>query len=114
MSNKIGLAAEKYACDYLQKQGLKLVESNYSCRVGEIDLIMRDGEFLVFVEVRARTSSIHGNAIESVNYFKQKKLIKAASYYLLTKKYTHLPCRFDVFALDGMQPKISWIKKIFN
>ena len=114
MSQKIGFAAEKYASDYLQKQGLKLVESNYSCRVGEIDLIMRDGEFLVFIEVRARTVATYGNALESVNYFKQKKLIKAASYYLLTKKQTNSPCRFDVFALDGVKPTISWVKNAFG
>ena len=114
MSQKIGFAAEKYARDYLCKQGLKLVENNFSCRLGEIDLIMRDGEFLVFVEVRARVSNAHGNALESVNYFKQQKLLKTASYYLLIKNLTNIPCRFDVLALDGHQPTVSWIKNAFS
>jgi putative endonuclease len=114
MSQKIGFIAEKYACDYLQKQGLKLITSNYRCRVGEIDLIMQDNEFLVFIEVRARTSATHGNALESVNYFKQQKLIKAATYYLLQQKCMDLPMRFDIFALDGIKPTVNWVKNAFS
>ena len=115
MSQATGFAAEETARQYLIIQGLKWVESNYSCRLGEIDLIMRDKEFLVFVEVRARASANYGGAIESVTYRKQQKILKTASLYLVTRKlYNQTPVRFDVVSIEGRPPKLTWISNAFS
>jgi len=113
-----GDAAEDRALQYLQRQGLRLVERNYRvargprARGGEIDLIMRtpDG-CLVFVEVRARASSSHGGAAASVSYAKQRRIILAARHYLL-RLITPPPCRFDVLALDG--ERLDWLQAAFD
>lgn len=115
MSIKIGLAAEDEARDYLQTQGLTWVESNYRCKLGEIDLIMRDKDYLVFVEVRARTSTRHGNALESVTRFKQKKLIRTALLYLQTKRLLDKQlCRFDVVSIEGQPAQMTWLNNAFS
>lgn len=114
MSQTIGFAAEDYAKHYLLEQGLTWISSNYRSRFGEIDLIMRDKEYLVFVEVRFRVSSQFGDAIDSVTWKKQQKIIKTASWYLLTKRIQDKqPSRFDVLSLQGMPPRITWIKNAF-
>ncbi len=112
---------ERLAEHFLQKRGLKLKERNYHCRSGEIDLIMNDGEVLVFVEVRFRKQAKYGSALESVDYRKQQKLIKAAQSYLLKHFPQRQPiCRFDVVAIDGNQtPKpsqnpIEWLPNAFT
>jgi putative endonuclease len=115
MSLKIGSLAEEQARDYLISQGLKLRDANYRCRMGEIDLIMRDGDYLVFVEVRARSSSVFGGAVASVTYSKQQKLIKTASLYLSVNKiYDKQPIRFDVLGMEGVPPHMTWIKNAFG
>ena len=115
MSQKIGLLAEQHACDYLIAQGLRWVISNYRCRLGEIDLIMRDNNTLVFVEVRARVSNAFGGAIASVTHSKRQKLIKTASLYLLANHLQEKQAiRFDVLALQGQPPEITWIQNAFG
>ena len=115
MSQQMGFAAEELARKYLCKQGLTWLESNYHCRLGEIDLIMRDKEYIVFVEVRARTSSAYGGGVQSITTSKRQKLIRTASLYLQVKKlYDKHPCRFDVLSLDGPEPEITWIKNAFG
>ncbi len=115
MSRKIGSLAEQQACDYLIKQGLQWVISNYNCRLGEIDLIMRDGIYLVFVEVRARASNAFGGALASITHSKKQKLIKTALLYLMTNKLQDKqPIRFDVLSMEGAPPSISWIKNAFG
>jgi putative endonuclease len=111
-----GRQAEAYAKKYLEKHGLVWLSSNYYTRAGEIDLVMRDasGE-LVFVEVRRRASSQFGGAAASVTRVKQMKLIKAASYYLMTHAHQgNQGVRFDVLALDGNPPRVTWIKQAFE
>ncbi len=115
MSLKIGLLAEKHALDYLISKGLHWVDSNYRCRMGEIDLILRDGEYLVFVEVRARSSQAFGGAIASVTFSKKQKLIKTALHYLSAKKlHDKQAIRFDVLTIDGVPPKMTWVKDAFG
>lgn len=115
MSQKIGFAAENYARNYLMQQGLSWVTSNYRCRVGEIDLIMRDREYFVFVEVRARRMDGYGSAVESINFSKRQKLIRTASFYLMKHRlYEKYPSRFDVLSLQGVPPQIDWIKNAFE
>ena len=112
-----GYAAEAYASDYLSAQGLQLLAHNLRCKAGEIDLIMRDGSVLVFVEVRARRNARFGGAAASVNRAKQEKLIRAAQYFLPRLTERHFAgrppaCRFDVvcFQDDGL----AWLKNAFS
>ncbi len=110
-----GQQAEDSVLAYLQAQGLALVERNYRCRGGEIDLIMRDGGTIVFVEVRFRSDLRFGGALASVDFHKQARLIHAASHFLATKRIDR-PTRFDVAAVSPDQGKlaIQWIKDAFQ
>lgn len=110
-----GRIAEKAALAYLIKQGLKLITQNYRCRMGEIDLIMRDKEHLVFIEVRSRTSSYFGGGVDSVTYAKKQKIIKTAAYYMLGhQEQNRFALRFDVISIDGTSAAITWIKDAFG
>lgn len=101
-STQTGTIIEQCAQSWLQQQGLIPVEQNYRCKMGEIDLIMRHGELLVFIEVRYRKTASFGGGIESVDWRKQQKLHKAATHYLQNRRqFQHLPCRFDVLAVSG-------------
>lgn len=106
-----GQAAETRALAYLQQQGMQLVERNFSCRFGEIDLIMREQQTVVFVEVRQRSSAQFGGAAASVTAAKQGKLWRTAEVFL--RRYTTLPsCRFDLIAIqDG---DWNWIRNIIT
>ena len=109
----IGKKAEDVACNFLLQHGLQLVERNYSCRFGEIDLIMRDCDnTLVFVEVRYRNSYMFGGPIESINRNKRQKLIFTANHYI-QKFLVQQPSRFDVVALIPQQPPV-WISNAFS
>lgn len=122
---QIGDEAEQLACQFLENQGLTLVESNYRIKGGEIDLVMRDNQHLVFIEVRYRSNNSFGSGAESVDGRKQARLIKAASVYLLEKSsQTTQPARFDVMSISAaqpssqssskLQPEIEWIKDAFQ
>lgn len=98
-----GNAAETLALRYLEGQGLKLVTRNYRCRQGEIDLVMRDRDNLVFVEVRYRRNPDFGGAVGSVTATKQARLRAAAEHYLLAHPAeARRPCRFDVLGLQSL------------
>lgn len=115
-TQQVGQAAEEMACDYLQKQGLQLLTRNYRCRLGEVDLIMRDGVALVFVEVRYRNSMAFGGGLYSITINKQNKLLRTARYYLQQKRLTDtIACRFDVIAITSQLGKltIEWIRNAF-
>ena len=102
-----GQAGEDAALEYLTEHGLRLVQCNFRCKVGEIDLVMQDGATLVFVEVRKRADASHGGAAASITYAKQRRLIRAAQFYL--QRYKMPPaCRFDVIAIDG--GTMNWLK----
>lgn len=123
-SQKKGQHFEHFAEHYLKNRGLKLVARNYSCRFGEIDLIMRDGESLVFVEVRYRKNPLFGTALDSITPTKQKKISKTAQHYLQTHDWTKkLFCRFDALGIIGAgdqdmpnkdNHKAEWIKDAFS
>lgn len=110
--NDRGRDAEALAATYLQRQGLRIVERNWRCRFGEIDLIARDGPSLVFIEVRARTSLRYGGAAESIDRRKRSRLIAAASQYLAGAG-SHTPCRFDAVLIQGAE-KPQWIRNAFT
>ncbi|MDP1680448.1 MAG: YraN family protein [Burkholderiales bacterium] len=113
-SRDTGEAAERHALDYLKQQGLKLVETNYRSRFGEIDLILRDGEVLVFAEVRMRKNNDFGGARASITAAKQARLIKTANQYLT--QFARAPqCRFDAVLLGAPDSsEIEWIKNAFD
>ncbi len=112
-----GAAWEQAACDYLREQGLRLLQENYRCRMGEIDLVMRDGSCLVFVEVRYRRHVNFGGGLGSVTVAKQRRMARVASHFL--QRHARLadrPCRFDVVAVSGSleRPHIDWIAHAFE
>ncbi len=112
MSRQSGKEHEQQAADYLRQQGLKLLTQNFHAYRGELDLVMLDRKTLVFVEVRFRKNSAYGSAAETVTYKKQQRLVMAAQHYLQTnRQHCHLPCRFDVIAINST--KIDWIKNAF-
>ncbi|NBW01725.1 MAG: YraN family protein [Betaproteobacteria bacterium] len=108
-----GREAEQQALELLQDSGLKLLARNVRFRVGELDLIMRDQEIIVFVEVRFRSPSRYGDAASSITAIKQQRLIRAASCWMRQQFRSAQPAsRFDVVALDGEQ--VRWIKGAFG
>jgi len=111
-----GQAAETLAMNHLCRHGLRLIERNFLCRQGEIDLVMADGRQLVFIEVRQRKSDRFGSAAESITRPKQRRIIAAAHYFLLTNgKWGQNSCRFDVVTISGSQPQqVDWIKDAFQ
>ena len=109
---KPGVQAEQSAAQFLQRHGLKLVEAKFRCRFGEVDLILRDGETLVFAEVRQRSSKDFGGAAASIDKHKQQRLILTAQHYLAALPRVP-PCRFDAVLLDGAG-NIEWLKNAFE
>ena len=111
-SNSQGVKSEKQALVYLQEQGLLLICQNYYCRFGEIDLIMRDQDTLVFIEVRYRKNDDFGGALASIGKRKQNKIIKTAKHYLAQLENEPY-CRFDAIAIDQQSKKPQWIQSAF-
>ena len=111
-----GRSGEDLAQDYLRKQGYKIIERNYHCRYGEIDLIARDGETLVFVEVKSRRSTAFGTPEEAVGAAKQKKISIVALWYLAERNIHDTAARFDVVSilLTGRSRKIELIRDAFD
>jgi putative endonuclease len=109
---ELGEKAEDRAHQFLVDKGLKTVCRNYRCKVGEIDLIMQDGDSLVMVEVRYRKSDTYGSAVESITRKKQKRIIAAAGLYLVVNNIDK-PVRFDVIAISGNQ-SLNWITNAFQ
>ena len=108
-----GRQAEDRGAAFLQQQGLTLIERNYRCRFGEIDLIARDGNTLIFVEVRLRTSDSFGGAAASITAAKRGKLTRAARHYLAGT--ARMPaCRFDALLVSGADHSVEWIKNAFG
>ena len=96
---QLGLEGERLAERFLRRRGLKTITRRYSTPVGEIDLIMRERETVVFVEVKTRQSRDYADPEESVTLPKQRKMARCANWYLQCKRWTDRPCRFDVVAV---------------
>ena len=108
-----GALAEEAAAEFLTRRGLRLLERNYRCRFGEIDLIMSDGRTVVFIEVRYRRNKSFGGAVESITAAKREKLLRAARHYLAARR--ELPaCRFDAVLLNGDTEELEWIENAFG
>lgn len=112
-----GRSYERAAEQYLISQGCKVLQRNANYRCGELDLIVSDGNHLVFVEVRFRQHSGWGGALESVDWRKQQKLIKAAQLWLLHHpRHADSTCRFDLVTIDSAKEpvKCRWLKDAFR
>lgn len=114
-NNNLGNRGESLAVRYLKRQGYKILERNFRLRSGEIDIVARDGDKLVFVEVKTRSSSNQEFLRTSVNRGKEKRLSKTASYYLGKQKYQGMTGRFDVIFVvaDNGKTRIEHIKDAF-
>jgi putative endonuclease len=113
----VGQAWERVAERHLRGNGLKTLTRNYLCRGGEIDLVMMDGDTLVFVEVRYRRTSTHGSGAESVTHAKQRRIALAANHYLAARNVPpSLRCRFDIVSISGNPgaQEVDWIRSAFD
>jgi len=119
----VGDCIEDKAVAYISSLGLKIVTQNYLCKMGEVDIIAREKDTLVFIEVRYRKNNQFGGSAFSVNQRKQKRLIKAAAHYLQSYRLTNkIACRFDVMAIEGKIAfgqdlalgQLNWIKGAFD
>ncbi|TVQ30068.1 MAG: YraN family protein [Wenzhouxiangella sp.] len=121
LRQQLGNAGEREAETFLIKRQFKLVERNYRCRGGEIDLVMTDPnptdaeEVLVFVEVRLRGRGAQVSALDSIDAGKRSRLIMAARHFLMSKpEWQEHPCRFDVIAMDTSNDRLIWVPNAFE
>lgn len=112
-----GRVFEQRACSELERAGLKLLARNYTTRYGELDLVMRDGDTVVFVEVRHRIGAGFGDAATSITATKQARLVQTAQLWLTANpKHAQCACRFDVVAYDGPVDgaTMQWLRGAFD
>ena len=111
-NRRTGAAYERAAGFYLEQMGYEIVAYNYRCRFGEIDIIAKDGPYLVFCEVKYRSGREKGSPLEAVDYRKQQTIFRCASHYLTGKRLSGIPCRFDVIGIEGTA--VTHIKNAFT
>jgi len=111
-----GKEGESAAAQYLSSCGIKILERNFRCPLGEIDLVAKDGKTIVFVEVRARQADGICSPEESITIYKRRRLTRAALWYLKQRGRLDSHARFDVVAIrwDGEKPEINWIVNAFE
>ncbi|SDQ94738.1 putative endonuclease [Pseudomonas lundensis] len=110
-----GKDAERLAQRHLVQHGLRLLAHNWLCKRGELDLVMLDGDTVVFVEVRYRQHAQWGGALASIDARKRQKLILAAQTFLQQEsRWSNNPCRFDVIAIDSSTPDMNWLRNAFD
>jgi putative endonuclease len=100
-TSAIGLRAEQRAAKLLRRHGLRILERNFRCTAGELDIIAAEGDTLVFVEVRSRSDDAHGSAIDAIDRVKQLQVARVAAYYLALRVPQYPNCRFDVVAITA-------------
>lgn len=113
----VGTQWEDLALAHLQQSGLKLLNRNFNCRYGEVDLVARDRDVVVFVEVRFRRNAARGDGTASIGSSKREKLVRTAGVYLQAHpQLAASPCRFDVVSCAGtpQQPQIEWTRAAFD
>jgi len=112
----LGREGERLAEDYLKKKGYKVLEKNYRCPLGELDLVVLDGRIIVFVEVKIRSDDRFGHPFEAVHWRKQDKMVKVALYFLSQYKLHQREARFDVVGISrgGNNPVIEHVSNAFD
>jgi putative endonuclease len=112
----LGELGETLACDELRRRGYAILERRYRTRYGEIDIVARDGNVLVFVEVKARVGVAFGTGAEAVTPYKQRRVARMASDFLARRRLHERPCRFDVvsIALGEGSPRIDVFRGAFD
>lgn len=109
----LGLEGERLAERWLRKRGLKTIARRFSTPIGELDLVMRQGQTVVFVEVKTRGDDKQENPVDAVTRRKQARVARAAKWFLKSKRWEERPCRFDVVTIvykDGAQPQVEHIE----
>lgn len=114
LNKTVGKSGERLAEEYLRKKGYRFVERNYTTEIGEIDLILTDGNCLVFVEVKARASEEFGRPAEAVDYRKQRKISRVAGEYIKRNMYFGAAVRFDVVEVFTSDGHIEHIENAFD
>ena len=113
----LGRKGEAAARAYLVRQGVRILAANYSCAAGEIDLIGKDREAILFIEVKTRRSAVFGPPQLAVHHRKQRQIARAAQWFLSERRMPDVACRFDVVAVtyanDGATPRILWVRDAF-
>jgi putative endonuclease len=113
----VGRRGEEAARAFLRRRGVRILAENFVCPAGEIDLIGREADTLVFIEVKARTSAAFGPPQLAVHRRKQRQIIRVAQWYLAERGTPEVPCRFDVLALafpaGGGTPRVDWVRDAF-
>lgn len=108
----VGFKGEDLAVEYLEEQGITILETNYFTKVGEIDIIARDGDTTVFIEVKYRKDLKMGRPYEAVNYPKQSRIMRTAMLYAQKNNLHNKPLRFDV--IEIVENQVTWIKNAFQ
>lgn len=113
-ANTFGVACEIVAMNYLRKLGYDIIQTNYKNKIGEIDIIAKDQDVTVFVEVKGRASRLFGDPLEAINNKKQIKIRNVASVYMIKNKLINAPVRFDAISVLGeTEPEVHHIKGAF-
>jgi len=117
--HEFGMQGEDIACSYIESHGGRIIDRNYRFKGGEIDVIFRDGDYIVFGEIKYRSNSAFGTAEEAVGYRKQRTISRGCDFYFLEKKLDQFtPVRFDVIALNidekEKKIKVHYIKHAFD
>jgi putative endonuclease len=117
-NKQLGAFGEDIACSYLESKGYKIIERNFSCRAGEVDIIGIDGDTIAFIEVKSRTGVSYGNPSEAVGFTKKGRIVKTALFYMTKHSLFDYMCRFDVIEVltDGSRENtnINLIKNAFE
>lgn len=113
-TNIYGKRSEIIAADYLKNKGYTIIETNYKNKIGEIDIVAKDGDYIVFVEVKARISQKFGHPFDAIDGRKQQKIRSVASLYLVKNKKYNSKCRFDAISILGVEnPEITHVIDAF-
>ena len=112
----IGKRGETLAISFLKKNGYRIIESNFRCRYGEIDIIAQDGKTVAFIEVKTKTSNRFGSPTQAIDSRKQRQVSKTALAYISQKRLTNYSARFDVVGINikGSNSEIELIKNAFE
>lgn len=112
-TKETGTKAEDLACEHLKKRRIEILSRNFRSRFGEIDIIAKEKNCILFVEVKFRKSNTHGEPFESVTHLKQRKIIQTAQYYLMQHdNFTDFDYRFDVISIHDK--RVTWLKNAFD